>query len=194
MGEPVAAVVVVALSAVLVASAVGKAVAPGTARNAVQSLGVSRHAGTMVGAAVFVEWATAVGLVLYPRSWYPLAGLVALFAMFAAAATRALAKGQTLECGCFGSVTSQRLGRPQLYEFAAVVCCASGIAWNRPWWAPSDGLRLLVLVHLVVAATFLAVVVPTWLVVRRDRISLAAGRAFQRPMEQWGRVDGRVSA
>ena len=172
--------IVVGIATLLVVAAASKLVSPDGARAAVVELGVPEGlALAAVVSTAVAEWATAAGLVLFPRSRLVAAALIGLFVGFAALGAWALLRGKVVRCGCFGSVRATRLGRPQLYQLAGVSTLALVVQRAGPSWTSTDALEALFLVQVAAGAMLLAAGLPTAWHIRRDRISLGAGRIFQ---------------
>lgn len=179
MRDALAASLIFALATLLLASAIAKAVAPARARDAIRALGAPRRLSSIaVASGVVFEWLLAVSLTLAPRSLFANAALVALFGVFAVLGGWALLRGKVVRCGCFGSVRSAPLGGAQLYQFVAVTASSLWVLRHGPRWTFSESLAALLLIHVTAAAALLASATQTLRRIRRDRISLAAGRAF----------------
>lgn len=100
-------------AAALVLAACAKLTDPPPIRGVVEALGIPRPE-EVAGLLGFVELATGLALMLLPGSWLT-AGLVAALAIaFTASAGLALRGHLEVECACFGSSLSGRLGVRQV--------------------------------------------------------------------------------
>jgi len=104
-----------ALGVLLLVSSVEKAVVPDGARHALISVGLRQvPARVAVLAAVVVEAAVGVGLLVAPSSLWTVVGIAGLGIGFAVLGLAARSAKATISCGCFGSLVDTQLGWHQL--------------------------------------------------------------------------------
>ena len=174
----------VVLAWVLLLSATAKAAQPGAAMEAVSSLGLRRGvAAGVVSCAAAIELVLAVALAYSPGAFYPAIGVTILFTGFAVLGAYARATKRRIECGCFGPIKSTRLGWVQIIQLPAALGLLLLLSVSPPAWDLSTTLGVLFALEVSVAAAFIATSARHWHSVRRQRLSLAAGNAFNFAVE-----------
>ncbi len=175
----------VGLAAVLSVAGAGKLLDRRGAREAVVDFGAPRAlAGPLVVVVALLELAAA-GLLLVPdtAAWGAVAA-VGLLAVFSAAIGLALARGETPDCHCFGTLHSEPAGARALVRnglLAAVAAFVVAGAWSDPgpsaigWIGALDGTGLAVAVGAT--ALLSAVAVLAWALLQAMR---AHGRVLAR--------------
>jgi hypothetical protein len=168
--DVLAAAAQVALAAVLLVAASAKAGSLPSFAATVRALGVPLP-GPAAVSVVVAEAVAATGLLGWPGAAWPrlLTGLLAL--AFAAAGASALARRRTIACACFGGGGQGRLGRRQLLALP-VWLAALALSTRVTGWSVTAGLAGLAAVALAAASLRAAAIVPTWRVLRADRIAV----------------------
>lgn len=185
----ISTIAAVVLAVFLITSSLAKVAHPFTARQSVDGLlqGVlspsraTKLSGILVNAVVGIEWLVAVALVIAPASHVVVVLAWALFAVFAALGLLARVAGRDLDCGCMGALHSARLGWTQVSQLAAVSVLVLLIASHPPTWTFETKLEILALCNVAPALLFIAVSVPLWRGIKRDRLSLAEASAYFTP-------------
>ena len=164
---------VVLLAALLVLSAMAKFVRQDATRDTLIALGIGPSTVRIVAPGVSaIEWILGIALLTLSHSEIIRIAALSVFGLFAVAGAYALWSGREIDCECFGSVYSRRLGWRQIALFPAV---AAALLVTRPiHWSLEDALLTLVLVHGATALIFVARFVPYWRSVRLQRLSLAS--------------------
>lgn len=159
------------LGAVLIASAIGKAVTGSGFAETLRALGFSeRLASVLVPMVIASEWTLGMSLMLVPsRFTYVLSAV--LFLLFAVAGAYVIALGRNIACACFGRLTTLSLGWVQLLQFAGVLCVIA-LVWSAEPPDIAAGLAAAVCAHVAVALLFLRSLRPSWRAVREQRLSL----------------------
>ena len=139
MDESLLAILRGLLAAVFVASGVSKLTRPFGAALALSQFGIVRSVrislGRLLGA---VELALGVALLLLPAASVAFACAFALLAVFTVLLARALARGETFECACFGAHGAP-IGAPTLVRTAVLMLAAAGGLALALGPAPSPG-------------------------------------------------------
>jgi hypothetical protein len=167
--------IVVAVSWLLVLSAVAKAVQPSAFARTLSGIGlppVVAKRGAVVLAAV--EWTLAAAMLLWPASLAARVSVVALFAVFALAAVYVLLAGREVRCSCFGALHGAQLGRRQILQLPVVATALLLVPSRSLEWTTSESVGALALVQVAVAGTLLQRGTSPWRLVRAQRRSLAA--------------------
>lgn len=116
------------LVAVLATAAAGKFLDRPGSRRALEDFGVPGRAAAIGAVALPVaELATAVALVPAPSARFAAGAAAALMLAFIAGIARALARGQTPDCHCFGQIHSAPAGRATLARNAVLAGLAGAI-------------------------------------------------------------------
>lgn len=135
------------VATVLLTSATAKLRSPAAFRPVLRGLGLG-HTREWWLAVCGLELLTAVG-VLVPVSTVVPAALVAFVGtLFAGAGLRALLSGRSIQCACFGTAHSWRLGRPQLVLLPFWLLFAFVVTW----WRPAGGEQSAALATVVLVA------------------------------------------
>jgi methylamine dehydrogenase accessory protein MauD len=143
------------LAAVFAVAGVAKLADGDGSSDALRAFGVPRRlAGIGARALPIVELSIAVLLLFVPTRWWAAIAALVLLCGFAAAVSRAMARGESPECHCFGQLHSAPAGRRTLARnlalagLAALVVAAgrddSGVG-ALAWTARLDGIAWLVL-------------------------------------------------
>jgi peroxiredoxin len=119
----------VGLAAVFAAAALGKLADRDGVRLALERFGVPARLLATIGVALpVVELLVAGGLMFVASAAWAAVGAVALLLVFCVAIVRLLARGETPNCHCFGSVGSAPVGRRTLARDLVLVAVAAFVA------------------------------------------------------------------
>lgn len=167
----------VVVAAVLIASALEKLRVRRAFLRALYDLGLTRVREWWLTVCA-LEVAAALAALAGP-SWLAAPMVASLALLFAVAGLRAIRSGRMIECACFGTMTSGRLGRAQLLALPLWAVLAAGTAG----WQPTTVNERSTLV----AGAILLILAPRgWLLLRsttrarRDRIATTGGRTEAR--------------
>jgi hypothetical protein len=171
------------LALVFIAAGVGKLLDRVGSIRALRAFGVPlRWARPGARVLPVVELATAAALLIQPLAVVGAALALVLLAAFSAGILRALRKGLTPDCHCFGQLHSAPAGHGTVLRNAALAVPASLVAVAGPSDAlkgiGADGAALVTLVTLVAALT-----VATIALLRENRILREGGPAGPQPLE-----------
>src|SRR4051794_2094416 len=137
-----------ALAAVLAVAAGGKLADLGGSRAAVEGFGVPKRLARPIGTALpFAELAIAMALLLAPR--LGAVASLALLGAFVAGVTRAMTRGEQVECHCFGALHSAPVGWKTLARNGVLALLALAVAISA---GPAVGDSLAVALTGIVAA------------------------------------------
>lgn len=139
-------------------------------RTALEGFGVPERVVPAAGVLLpMVELATAVALVIQPTARFGAAAALLLLLAFIGGIARAMARGETPDCHCFGQLHSAPAGRGTLVRNAFLAALAGVVLIARPAsafddWVAARSAAELVAVALGVVATVLgAACVRLWL-------------------------------
>lgn len=158
-----------ALAAIFSVAALGKLADLERSRRAVEGFGVSaRLARPFASLLPLIEMAIAAALIpVASAAWSALAAAV-LLAVFCAAIVRVLARGETPDCNCFGSLGSAPVGPGTLVRNAALIAVAGFVTvagWNDAGtsaWAWIGDLGTAGLVALVLGGLIAVHIAFSW--------------------------------
>lgn len=153
----------VALAAVFGVAAAAKGFSPDRTREALSSFGVPGWAAPVLVPALPLS-EVAVGVTLLPFVHPRIGALAALglLALFTAAIVYNLARGNAIDCRCFGEIRPRPIGPLTLVRNGAMLAAAAVIAWCGPGAASvrvAEWLAGLPAIHLVLLASIGATLV-----------------------------------
>jgi thiol-disulfide isomerase/thioredoxin len=123
----------VLLAGVFVVAAVGKLMDLPGSRRALVGFGVSESVANYAGTLLpFLELAVAASLLVQPSARWGAAGALILLGAFVAGITRALMRGQTPDCHCFGRIHSAPAGRSQIGRNSVLAAVAAFVIVEGP--------------------------------------------------------------
>ncbi|MCA1682722.1 MAG: peroxiredoxin family protein [Actinobacteria bacterium] len=174
----------VLLAAVFATAGAAKLLDRAGSRKALMDFGVPARAAPILAMLLpLAELGSAAALLLRPSArWGALAALVLLVA-FIAGIVRALSRGQTPDCHCFGQLHSAPAGRGTLARNALLALLAALVALRGPgptidgWVAARTAAELVAVGASVAAALLAAVALRLWLDNRRLRRDSARGHS-----------------
>lgn len=115
----------VALAAVFIVAALGKLADLDASRRAVEQFGVRARAADTAGVVLpLVELGLAVGLIPVATARWAASAAVVLLIAFCVVVARALARGDEVECNCFGNIGSAPVGPATLVRNVSLAVVA----------------------------------------------------------------------
>lgn len=151
------------LAVVFVTAAVGKLADLEGSRRTIAAFGMPDFAARLGGRVLpFVELACAVALMPQPTARWGAVAMGLLLAVFIAAISRALSKGRTPDCNCFGQVSSAQISWRTLARNVALLAIATLVIWKGPGssltaWTSNQAASSLVASIAVIACALLGV-------------------------------------
>lgn len=173
----------VILAAVFLVAGAGKLMDLAGSRRALAGFGLSERTASIGGALLpLAELATAVALLVRPSArWGAVAALVLLLA-FIAGIARAMSRGETPDCNCFGALHSAPAGPRALARNAALAAVATFVAIAGPgpsiadWVAQRTAAELVAVAAGIAAVALGALAAWTWWHNRRLSRELASAQ------------------
>jgi uncharacterized membrane protein YphA (DoxX/SURF4 family)/peroxiredoxin len=160
----------VLLALVFATAGVAKLLDRAGSRRTLADFGVPRR--VVVAAALLLplaEIGTAVALVAHPYARWGAIGALVLLLAFAGGIARAMMRGRSPDCHCFGQLHSSPAGRGTLVRNAALATPAAFVAWQGPgpaldaWLAERSAAEVALLAGLLVATAVAAFGLGRWL-------------------------------
>jgi uncharacterized membrane protein YphA (DoxX/SURF4 family)/thiol-disulfide isomerase/thioredoxin len=176
------------LAVVFIVAAIGKLLDLEGSRRALREFGVPARPARLGGVALpIAELGVATLLLLRPTARFGAVGALLLLTLFVAGVARAMSRGETPDCHCFGQIHSEPAGPSTLARNAALAAAAALVVVAGP--GPSldgalgslDGSQVALVAMSVLAAVLAVAVAQLWADRRRLRSELNAARADEGP-------------
>ncbi len=172
----VATVAVFVAAAVLLWAGLEKVRASGGFDATLVALGVTSPVRPLLRVGVPVaEVVTGACLMVAPAAGWPRGMLVVLAVGFAGAGVLGLRAEEPVVCSCFGTVGRHVLGWRQLLTLPVWLLAAAILERRHPGWPPSEGLRNLAALVVLLGVLRVPAVVRGWQAARGDRLALMEG-------------------
>ena len=177
-GEFAAVAIVVAFAGGLTLAATTKVTSVSLVRETIRTLLPLPTGMAAVLAALLIvsEWLLAAALVITPHSGVVQIAVGVLFSLFAGAGTYAVITGRRIECACFGTFRSRRLGWRQVALFPVAIAGLLVIAASDVQTGTAGAVGLLFGVQMAVGSILAWRMSRGWRLVRDQRVSLASAR------------------
>jgi thiol-disulfide isomerase/thioredoxin/uncharacterized membrane protein YphA (DoxX/SURF4 family) len=165
--DPVVALLALVLTGVFATAGVAKLLDPRGSREAARSFGAPDRLARVVGVGLPLS-EIAIAVILLPQAtrWYAAGAALALLLVFCTAIGRAILRGETPECHCFGQLHSEPAGSRTLARNGVLAAAAALIVFTGrddagpsavAWMASLNGHEWLVLALAVLLVATIAV-------------------------------------